>query len=84
MQEGFPFYLMIGIRYTVTAAAATAHCNHARYDIFIEVDATIGLGLRQHTAEADMTLLQRLKQGIGLSNMVAATTEVTRRRMAEF
>ena len=83
MQEGFPFYLMIGIRYTVTAAAA-AHCNHTRYDIFIEFDATIGLGLRWHTAEADMTLLQRLKQGIGLSNMVASTTEVTRRRMAEF
>ena len=52
MQEGFPFYLMIGIRYTVTAAAA-AHCNHTRYDIFIEVDATIGLGLRRHTAEAE-------------------------------
>ena len=74
MQEGFPFYLMIGIRYTVTAAAA-AHCNHTRYDIFIEVDATIGIGLRRQ---------QRLKQGIGLSNMVASTTEVTRRRMAEF
>ena len=50
MQEGFPFYLMIGIRYTAAAVAAAPHCNHTRYDVFIEADGAAVLA-----SEADMT-----------------------------
>ena len=52
MQEGFPFYLMIGIRYTAAAvAAAPTHCNHTRYDVFIEADGAAAV----LASEADMT-----------------------------
>ena len=47
MQEGFPFYLMIGIRYTTAAAApwpTTVRWRRPRrlpssYDVFIEAEA---------------------------------------------
>ena len=46
MQEGFPFYLMIGIRYTTAAAApwpTTARWRRlpSSYDVFIEVEAEL-------------------------------------------
>ena len=49
MQEGFPFYLMIGIRYTTAAAApwpTTVRWRWRRlpssYDVFIEAEAKLG------------------------------------------
>ena len=45
MQEGFPFYLMIGIRYTTAAAAPWPTTVRWRlpssYDVFIEAEARL-------------------------------------------
>ena len=46
MQEGFPFYLMIGIRYTTAAAAPWPTMVWWRrlpssYDVFIEAEARL-------------------------------------------